>query len=166
MKSIFLIGMPSCGKTTVGKKIAEKLSFDFFDLDQYIEDTTKKSIPQIFDEFGEDHFRKLETEALTILSKKENAIISTGGGIVERCENIDILQKLGIVIFINRPLSNILSDVDVSNRPLLKDGKARLISLFERRIDLYKNACHIEIENNSSIDDLVLKITDEVKKNG
>ena len=71
MKSIFLIGMPGCGKTTVGKKIAEKLSFDFFDLDQYIEDTTKKSIPQIFDEFGEDHFRKLETEALTLLSKKE-----------------------------------------------------------------------------------------------
>ena len=166
MKNIVLIGMPGCGKTTIGKQIAKALGFSFFDCDQYIEETQKYSISKIFEQYGEAHFRSLETKALKALSGKTNAVISTGGGVVERPENIDILKNCGIVVFINRPLENILGDVDTSHRPLLKDGKERLINLHQRRFALYKSACHMEIENNKTINDVVTKILDEVKKNG
>ena len=166
MKNIILIGMPGCGKTTVGKSLAKALDFNFFDCDAVLEKTEKTTIPQIFESFGEDYFRQLETKTLSALSTKENSVISTGGGVVERKENLDILKNMGIVIFINRPLENILQDVDTSNRPLLKDGKDRLIRLYERRFNLYRLACHIEIENSSTLDNVVAKIIDEVKKNG
>ena len=165
MKNIVLIGMPGSDKTTIGKLLAKKLGLSFFDSDQYIEETQNLTIPQIFEQFGEDHFRKLETDALKELSQKVNSVISTGGGIVEREENINILKKSSVVIFINRPLENLLSDIDTKNRPLLKDGKEKLVGLFERRFELYKKVCHDEVLNNESLENVLNKIISEVLKN-
>ena len=164
MKNIILIGMPGCGKTTIGKKLSEKLGSSFLDSDQYIEETQKMTIPQIFEKFGEDHFRKMETDALKVLSKKSAIILSTGGGIVERTENIDILKNSGIVVFINRPLDILLSTVDTQKRPLLKDGRDKLKALYERRIDLYRAACHTEVLNDCEIEQTIENIIKEVHK--
>ena len=166
MQNIVLIGMPGCGKTTIGKELSKALNFDFFDCDAVLEEAENTTIPKIFESFGEDYFRQIETKTLSSFVAKQNAVISTGGGVVERKENLDILKNIGIVIFINRPLENILSDVDTSHRPLLKDGTDRLVKLYNRRIDLYKAACDIEIENSADIASVVSKIIDEVKKNG
>ena len=165
MKNIILIGMPGCGKTEIGKLIATQLNLDFFDCDQHIEASQYSTIPKIFEEHGEQHFRDLETDTLKALLGRTGAVISTGGGVVERPQNIDILKKLGIVVFINRPLEKLLSDIDTTNRPLLKDGKVRLYELFKRRFDLYRSACRIEVLNDNTIENTVKTIISEVTKN-
>lgn len=166
MKNIVLIGMPGSGKTAIGKKLALAMGLDFYDSDTVLEENENTSIPQIFESQGEDVFRQIETKTLTQLSQKTSSVISTGGGVVERAENLDILKNCGTVIFINRPLKNIIGDVDTSHRPLLKDGTDRLVLLYNRRIDRYKSWCDIEIENSAALDEAVSKIIDEVKKNG
>ena len=166
MKNIVLIGMPGCGKTTVGKYLAKALEFEFIDCDRVIEETEGTSISNIFAEHGESYFRCLETKTLERLSTAENAVIATGGGCVERRENFEILKKSGTVVFVNRPLENILGDVDTSKRPLLADGKERLFELSKRRMPLYKEVCDIEISNTTPPKKLVQKIIDEVKTNG
>ncbi len=164
MKNIILIGMPGCGKTTIGKELSKKLGLSFVDSDQYIEETQKVTISQIFTDFGEEHFRLIEMDALKELSKKSGMVLSTGGGVVERCENIDILKNSGIVVFINRPLDILLKTIDASKRPLLKDGKDKLKELYSRRIDLYRAACHIEVLNDSELEHIVENIIKEVLK--
>ncbi len=164
--NIIFIGMPGSGKTTLGKIIAKELGFSFYDSDKYIEAKSGKTVAEIFAEYGEAHFRNLEAQAMEELCSLENTVISTGGGVVERPENVDILKKSGTVIFINRPTEEIAANINTAKRPLLKDGKNKLFELYKRRINLYKNACHIEIINSGSIDDAVEKITYEVKKNG
>ncbi len=166
MKNIILIGMPGCGKTTMGKALAKRLEMDFFDCDTEIAKNQGKPIPQIFEENGEKYFRSLEAELLKTQLPTENCIISTGGGIIEKNENTDIMRSNGIVVFLNRPIAMIANDIDTSNRPLLKSGKDKLTELLKRRICLYKNACHIEVENSQSFDEVIEKIIDEVKKNG
>lgn len=159
-----LIGMPGCGKSTIGKMLSQKLGRDFFDSDDVIEKKSKMSIPDIFAKFGEDEFRKRETQALKELSEKENIIISTGGGCVEREENITELRKSGIIVFIDRSLENIFSDIDISGRPLLADKIERLSELYARRLPLYTKYCTVRTENNKSIDETIEKIICEVEK--
>ncbi len=166
MKNIILIGMPGCGKTTIGKILAAQLGLSFFDCDVEITKEQNMSISEIFDNYGEEYFRNLESQILELNIPKSGFVISTGGGIVERAENVELLRSNGIVIFINRPVEMILADIDTSNRPLLKDGNDKLAALYKKRIDIYKKACHIEVENTQALNDTVLKIIDEVKNNG
>ena len=163
MKSnIILVGMPGCGKTTIGKLVAERLGYEFCDLDEYIVVKEKMTIDEMF-ENGEDYFRDIESSGVRDVSKMKNTVISTGGGVVKRQENIDALKKDGDIIFIDRPLENIISDVDTDSRPLLKDGKDRLYKLFEERYKLYQDCCDIEIVNDCEIDALVEKIVELIK---
>lgn len=166
MKNIILIGMPGCGKTTIGKRLAKVLEFEFIDCDRVIEESEGILVSNIFAKYGEGYFRSLETKTLERLSSTKNAVIATGGGCVERRENFEILRKSGTVVFINRPLESILGDIDISKRPLLADGKERLFELSKRRIPLYKEVCDIEISNTERPAVLIQKIIDEVKKNG
>ncbi|MBE7032124.1 MAG: shikimate kinase [Ruminococcaceae bacterium] len=166
MKNIILVGLPGCGKTTLGKLLAKRLNLSFIDCDEVIEETEKKAISKIFEEFGEDTFRGIETQTLRNLLTEQNAVIATGGGCVERRENFEILKKLGTVVFINRPFESIIGDIDISKRPLLTGRKARLYTLSERRMPLYKDVCDLEITGDDDPDILVDKILDEVKKNG
>lgn len=166
MKNIVLIGLPGCGKTTLGKLIAKGLGFSFIDCDEVIEKNEKKAISKIFEEFGEDTFRDIETKTLKSLLTVQNAVIATGGGCVERSENFEILKSLGTVIFVNRPVEKIIEDIDTSKRPLLTDGKARLYTLNERRLPLYKEVCDLDIWVDSTPEAATEKILNEVKKNG
>ena len=89
---VILIGFMGVGKTSVGKRLAKKLNFDFIDTDYEIELVEKKSISKIFEQDGEKYFRKLENNLLKDLVKNDNIVISTGGGIITTKENFDILS--------------------------------------------------------------------------
>lgn len=161
-KNIVLIGMPGSGKTTIGKILYEKLRTDFIDMDDYIEDREGKTIPDIF-ENGEDYFRKVEKEAVCEVSRKKSAIISTGGGVIKNFSNIENLKKNGIVIFIDRPVENIASDINVLSRPLLKDGVGKLYELLNERYELYKKYSDFQVKNNGKIEDVIEKILELAK---
>jgi len=157
MKSIVLIGMPGCGKSTIGEMIAEKIKMTFIDADVYIRESTNHTIAELFED-GEEGFRDIESIAAIELSKKNPAVIATGGGVIKRYENILNLKKTGIVIYINRPIENIVADIDVVARPLLAKDPSQLYKLLEERCDLYKKYCDHEVMNISSIDDVVKDI--------
>lgn len=151
--------MPGCGKTTIAKAISRLKGLEVYDTDEYIEKREGKTVADIFKN-GEEHFRKLETEAVKEISSKEAVIISTGGGVVKSPYNMELLKKNGLIVFINRPVKDIIKDVNTSNRPLLKDGKSRLYELYAERYELYKLHCDYEIMNDRNLQDIVEKILD------
>lgn len=155
--NIILVGMPGCGKTTIGKMLAKKLDYEFCDLDEYIVKRENMSIDEMFEK-GENYFRDIESSGVRDASKFTNTVISTGGGVVKRKENVEILKQSGTIIFIDRPIENIIADVDTESRPLLAQGKERLYSLLEERYEKYQKCCNIEVINDSDIDKLIEKI--------
>lgn len=165
MKNIILIGMPGCGKSTIGKILAKKLNMKLFDCDRVFEESFEISTYDFFETHGEEAFRNEETKILSSLVKQKGVIISTGGGCVERDENKDILQNGGTVIFINRPVEDIHRNIRTSFRPLLAKNKDRLFELYDRRFSKYRDFCHTEIKNTGTLMSTVRKIIDEVIKN-
>ena len=154
IKNIVLIGMPGCGKTTIGKLLASKLNKKFIDLDDYIESENGCSIPDIFKN-GEECFRKLESKAVEKISVEKNIIIATGGWVIKKKCNIENLKKNGIVVFIDRPLENIISDVDISGRPLLKKGINEIEKIYNERYDIYKAYCDFSVHNTLNLEAIV-----------
>lgn len=152
--NIVLVGMPGCGKSTVGRYVAKKLDYEFCDMDNYIEKISGKSIKELFED-GEENFRQWETKACEEISKFNKTIIASGGGVIKKDINIEILKKSCTIIFIDRPVERIIKDVDINSRPLLRDGKERLYSLFEERYDLYKKASDIVIVNKGYMKDTI-----------
>lgn len=163
-KGVLLIGMPGSGKTTVGRALAKVLGVNFVDIDEVIEKSTGKEIKEIFSQ-GEEVFRDVETKSCELLSGLKNIVISSGGGVIKKEENMDYFNEF-IVVFINRPLDLIMEDIDTETRPLLWDGKERLTNLFRERIDLYKKYCHIEVINDGSLEDVVKNIFGEIRSLG
>ena len=158
MKSIALIGMPGCGKSTIGKLLADRLNLQVVDMDSFIEDNFKTTVQALFS-ISEEHFRDRESEVCEILSQKDDVVISTGGGVVKRESNIASLKKNCVVVFIDRDVEDILSDIDFTSRPLLaKDHKENLLRLHSERYELYKNYCDFSVKNDSSLEKLVEEI--------
>ena len=154
--NIVLIGMPSAGKTTIGKILEEKLGKEFFDLDDMIIAKAGKSIPEIFQESGEAGFRAIETEVAIEASKMNNKIIATGGGVVKHKVNMDFLRLNGITIFIDRDIDKLISSDP--NRPL-SSSKQALQQMYKERYPLYqKYAAYIAVNNaniEETVDDIV-----------
>ena len=148
-KNIILIGLPGCGKSTLGKKLANKKKMDFIDLDEKIEHDAGMIINDIFAQFGEDKFRALETQASIEVSSLENTVISAGGGIIVREENMRALEQNGVIIFMNRDLAAIIKDIKTETRPLLKKDPNKITELYHQRLPLYRKYSDYEIANNS-----------------
>ena len=155
-KSITLIGLPGCGKTTVGNLLSDKLNYEFIDMDFYIEDNQGKTIIELF--------KNIETETCKELGERSKTIISSGGGVVKKRINIEYLKKNSIVVFIDRPVENILGDIEVEKRPLLANGKEVLYKLYDERYDLYKEYCDYRVENTGSLEEVVNKIAKVVNR--
>ncbi|MCL2126514.1 MAG: AAA family ATPase [Oscillospiraceae bacterium] len=132
IRNIALIGMPGCGKTTVGRALAQMTDRPFVDIDEMIEIAAGKRIPQIFDEEGEDAFRRIETQILSDESKKSGIIIATGGGIVTRPENYALLRQNSLIVYLTRPLD----DLHSHGRPLSE--KHGISALAEQRLHIYE----------------------------
>lgn len=153
--NIVLIGMPSAGKTTIGKMLEERMQKEFIDLDDVIIEKAGKSIPEIFEESGEAGFRAIETEAAIEVSKLNNKIIATGGGTIKHKVNMDYLRQNGITIFIDRDVDKLISSDP--NRPLSKSSDA-LAKMHAERLPLYQKYAAYVAVNNSDIESTVTEI--------
>ena len=162
MKNIVLIGIMGCGKTTVSKLLSKELSMPVIDMDEYLQDKHQCTINDMF-AISADYFRDIESQACVDLSKLDGYIISTGGGVVKRKQNSDVLRQTGTIIYLDRPVDHIITDVTTANRPLLKDGPQKLYQLFDERHELYLDACDYHVYNDGTLDDVVKKITDIIK---
>ncbi len=158
-RNIVLIGMPSCGKSTIGKNLAKKLNKDFVDIDKEIEKEIGTSIKTFIETSGEDAFRKLETEVTYKFSKLNNQVISTGGGVIKRQINIDNLRQNGKIVFIDRPLEMLTA---TSSRPLSNDPE-KLKKLYSERYDIYMRNADLVIKNDEEFEECVYKLYYEVK---
>ena len=163
MKNIVLIGIMGSGKTTISKLLALRLNRPVIDMDDYLEDKYSMTINEMFD-ISEDYFREKETECCEDVSHLDNYIVSTGGGIIKKQKNVDLLKKNGIIIYIDRPIDNIMTDVETEDRPLLKDGPEKLYALFDERNQLYLDACDYHLMNDGTLDEFVDKIIEIVCK--
>ncbi len=149
-QNIVLIGMPSSGKSSIGKRVAEKLKREFIDIDLEIEKERGKTIPQIFSELGGDYFRKIEKEITLRVCSLSGKVISTGGGVVKDSDNLFSLKQNGKVILITRDIDKLISE----GRPLSKD-KESIKKLYQERKDLYNLFADARVENDGEIDEAV-----------
>jgi len=139
---VSLIGFMGSGKTTVGKLLAEELKVDFLDLDDLIVKETGKSVPQIFQEWGERRFRELERKLLLkVLNSPEPAVISLGGGTPCFFNNVKEINEKSFSVFLYAPFETLWSRIEKDpNRPLTKLGRERLKKLYNERLPYYKRA--------------------------
>ena len=164
INNVYLIGMPGCGKSTIGQEIGKRMNRVFLDLDAYIETQEETGIPELFTH-GEQYFRDLESKYLRQVSAQVGMVIATGGGIVLRQENIDVMRQSGKIIFIDTAPERLIANSPLAGRPLIGDDKNRVFALYDQRYKKYCAAADIRIENNGSLDETVeqvLKICNEM----
>jgi len=152
MENIVLIGMPGCGKSTVGQLLAQNTGRTFVDTDALIVEKAGKSIPEIFAADGESGFRKLETEVIAEVGKRSGLIIATGGGCVTVAENYHLLRQNGNIYWLQRDLKKLPTD----GRPLSQTGK--LESMYAVREPLYRRFATAVISNNENPAETAQKI--------
>ena len=141
-RNIVLIGMPGCGKTTIGKAVARDTGKEFIDTDDEIVIKTGMSIPEIFQKFGETKFREIEAEVIKEVASCQSAVIATGGGAVLNHENVSLLKENGLIVFIDRPLDDLVTTDD---RPL-SSNKELLEKRYTERYGIYKSSAQAEIK--------------------
>lgn len=165
VKPILLIGMMGCGKSTLGRMLAKRLGRAFIDLDGEIERREGRSIPDIFAAEGDAGFRRYETAALLDALCADNAVIATGGGIVTREENIAAMRGKGLVVWLCRPLEEIIADVRQDTRPNLAGNKEeRMRTLYTQREALYQKAAHMRFCNSALPKKSARMLEEEIQK--
>jgi len=152
---IYLIGMPASGKSVLGKKLAEKLNMEFIDMDSYIEKKMTLFIDEIFNMYGEEYFRALETKTLEEFMNLDNVIISTGGGVIKNKKHKELMN--GLCVFLDVPLDEIEKRVKNSDtiRPLLE--VKTVYDLYNERKELYEFFTDLKVSNldiNKAIDEI------------
>ena len=149
--NVALIGMPSCGKTTIGRALADRLGKRFVDLDEEIVRAAGRSIPALFAAEGEDGFRAREAEQTARFAREGRQVLSCGGGVVKRPENLRALRQNGVVLFIDRPLDALTVG---GGRPLSTSAEA-LKTMEAQRRPLYLAAADAVIPNETTVADAV-----------
>lgn len=168
-KSIILMGYMGAGKTTLGKVLAKKLERNFCDLDWYIEETTGKTIPEIFAESGEDGFRQIEQAKLHEVAQLPDMVIAVGGGTPCFFDNVDFMNENAITVYLHASVETLIDHIHISNtnRPLIagkSDDELRdyINESLRKREPFYLKATHIlnlqTITLQSQIDDYVEQI--------
>lgn len=157
MQNIVLVGMPGCGKSSIGTLLAEKLDRPFLDADAEIEKTAGMPIPEFFRLYGEAAFRELESRVLADLGKRSGAVIATGGGAVLREENYAALHQNGAIVWLTRDLARLPTD----GRPVSQ--ATSLDALFAARKARYERFADHIIDNNGALDDTVRAILEALR---
>ena len=152
MENTILIGMPGCGKTTIGKLLAEKLNKKFIDLDEAFKEKTGTLPGEMITNYGEDAFRKQETEIICEFGKESGLVIATGGGCVTRAENYPHLHQNGTIFLIDRDLNLLATD----GRPLSQS--TNLKTMYAARKPMYESFADYIVVNAGSIETVVNEI--------
>lgn len=149
MKKVVFIGFATCYKSSVGRLVAESLNFDFCDTDSEIERASKLTIQKIFDQYGEQHFRKMESELLDALKAKQNVVISCGGGSV-LSSNFGELASDSTVVWLTASADTVMSRLGATPRPLFdKLTLQQLSNYMAERNPLYAKYAHICINTDA-----------------
>lgn len=150
LQNVVLIGMPGCGKSTVGAALAQKLGKTFVDADAEIERRTGKAIPDIFAQEGEEAFRRYEADVIADLTRQNRQVIACGGGVVKTPQNLHALRQNGPVLWVQRPIEKLAT----AGRPLSKGGEA-LRRMEHERLPLYRAAATGTVCNDGALTDTV-----------
>lgn len=152
MQNIILIGMPGCGKSTIGKYLASQLGRNFIDADEEIVKYAGMTIPEIFQTSGEETFRRIETQVLAEIGKQSGLVIATGGGCVTKEHNYSLLHQNGMVFWIKRDIAMLPTE----GRPLSQSNK--LTDLYEQRKDSYAYFADQVVTNDTTPEDAAEQI--------
>ncbi|CAA9570057.1 Shikimate kinase I [uncultured Synechococcales cyanobacterium] len=165
--NLYLVGLMGVGKTTVGRLLAKKLNYHFFDTDSVIEQLMGQSVTEIFATAGEPEFRRLESQVLSELSAYKNLAIATGGGIVLERLNWSYLHH-GLVVWLDVPVQQLHARLKPStSRPLLQHGDqlTRLQELLEQRRSLYEQAdVQVTVAANETAEQVATRVLGEIPK--
>ena len=152
MQNIVLIGMPGCGKSSIGKALQKMTGRRLIDTDELAESMSGKTVQGIIAQSGEETFRKLETEAIEQAGKQSGCIIATGGGCVTKDRNYPLLHQNGVIVWVRRDLNILPKD----GRPLSNAATAE--ELYAQRRDLYAKFADITIDNDSTAEEAADRI--------
>jgi shikimate kinase len=170
MKNIFLIGMPSSGKSTLGRQLAKRLDYQFVDMDDLIVHQELSSVFDIFKFKGEDYFRQVESKILKGIQPNQKLVVATGGGVPCFFDNMDYIKSTGTSIFLNVPPEDLLKRIhktDINNRPLIDKKKSdevllnELVARHEYRLQFYEQA-DIQIDGSIEVEQ-ILWLLDEIE---
>jgi shikimate kinase len=162
--NIVLLGFMGTGKSTVGKRLAKDLGWDFIDTDAEIEELTETSINEIFRRHGETRFRSEEQLLVKRLKRRKHCVIATGGGTVLNPQNWEDLAQTGVMIALYAPLDEIYERIGHRNdRPLMKGDREEIEALWEVRQPIYGKADCVIDTTNMGIEDVVQEVTRVIK---
>jgi Shikimate kinase len=168
MKNIILIGMPGCGKSTVGIVLAKIMGYEFIDSDLVIQKERNMLLPEIIELYGVDGFRKIENEINSVITAN-NAVIATGGSVVYGKEAMVHYKEIGTIVYIKLPCDEIAERVgDLSERGVAADFKQTIYDIYNERTPLYESYADITIESSGLRIDhtakLIMKMITERRK--
>ncbi len=165
MANLYLVGLPGAGKTTVGRIVARRLKLRFVDLDRLITQREGATIQELY-RVGEASFRDQETAALRWVNENlDRCVVATGGGIVERQENVDLLRKEKVLYVVRHPRS-ILTTLNTDKRPVFHDDPNRIYPLARRRIPVYDSIADARVTNNRSLHSCIGRVLAQLEEQG
>lgn len=166
-ENILLIGFMGTGKSTVSRELKSKTGMPEIDMDQYIVDKENMSISEIFEKFGEDYFRTIETECLKEILNNTGVIVSCGGGVVVKDENVTYMKDKGKIVLLTATPETVFERVRYSNsRPILNNNMSVefIAGLMEKRRERYLAVADVIIEtDNKAVGDIAAEILNKVK---
>lgn len=166
MKKVYLVGFMGSGKSAIGKRVSFATKMPFYDMDDEIVRKTGMTIPEIFEKYGEERFREMETEFLKDF-RDEYCIIATGGGVPMREENREIMRKTGLVFYLSAPFRDIWRRIATDeNRPIVQQSsRSELKKLYNARKPFYIQSAHIKVETEKrSLGEITSYITFQIQR--